>query len=376
MDALFFGSFDPVHNGHVKMVEHLLTLPDIDKVVIVPAWRNPQKNTLTQYDNRVDMLELAFADFGERVVINKIELYYAFRQILAGFKPSTPTWEIVELLRTDNGNDFVIATTVETATSIHTWENAEYFYDKKFHVVKFEDTLYPDEIQELSKFKDITFSLLEHEDNIHSTHIRNGSNSLRRDNLPKAVFEYIYKHDYLYPLNLRNTSYTITEGEHEGETYWSGRYTAVSGIITANVNGEFYVLANKRGEGCPDYAGYWNMPCGFLERNETAEEGVAREVLEECGVNLDPKIFRLDSVETEPAFCNNGNVTLRYYATLFLDKLPEFGDTSGEENEVTDIKWIPLKDFRKYKWAFNHYDIVKNLYKESLTIPKFHSETK
>lgn len=374
MDALFFGSFDPVHNGHVKMVEHLLTLPYIDRVVVVPAWGNPFKNTLTPYFIRVEMLKLAFERFGHDVVVSEVEYKYVLNQVMAGVKPSATTWNIIEYLREANDN-FVIATTVETATSIHTWQNAEYFYDKKFHVVKFEDMLYPDEIQELSKFKDITFSFLEHEDNIHSTHIRNGSTSLRHDNLPKSVFDYINKYN-IYPLYLRNTSYTITEGEHEGETYWSGRYTAVSGIITANVNGEFYVLANKRGEGCPDYAGYWNMPCGFLERNETAEEGVAREVLEECGVNLDPKIFRLDSVETEPAFCNNGNVTLRYYATLFLDKLPEFGDTSGEENEVTDIKWIPLKDFRKYKWAFNHYDIVKNLYKESLTIPKFHSETK
>lgn len=372
MDALFFGSFDPVHNGHVKMVEHLLTLPYIDRVVVVPAWGNPFKNTLTPYIIRVEMLKLAFERFGHDVVVSEVEYKYVLNQIMAGVKPSTTTWGIIEYLREANDN-FVIATTVETATSIYTWENAEYFYGKKFHVVKFEDTLYPDEIQELSKFKDMTFSLLEHEDNIHSTHIRNGSNSLRRDNLPKAVFDYINRYN-LYPLNLRNTSYTITEGEHKGETYWSGRYTAVSGIITANVNGEFYVLANKRGEGCPDYAGYWNMPCGFLERNETAEEGVAREVLEECGVNLDPKIFHLDSVETEPAFCNNGNVTLRYSATLLLDKLPKFGKTSGEENEVTDIKWIPLKDFRKYKWAFNHYDIVKNLYKESLTIPTFHSK--
>jgi len=296
MDALFFGSFDPVHNGHVKMVEHLLTLPYIDRVVVVPAWKNPQKNTLTQYDNRVDMLELAFADFGERVVINKVELYYAFRQILAGFKPSTATWEIVELLRNDNGDDFVIATTVETATSIHTWENAEYFYDKKFHVVKFESILYPDEIQELSKFKDITFSLLEHEDNIHSTHIRNGSNSLRRDNLPKAVFEYIYKHDYLYPLNLRNTSYTITEGEHEGETYWSGRYTAVSGIITANVNGEFYVLANKRGEGCPDYAGYWNMPCGFWNAMKPQRRVLREKYLRSAELTLIRRYFILTAL--------------------------------------------------------------------------------
>ena len=36
--------------------------------------------------------------------------------------------------------------------------------------------------------------------------------------------------------------------------------------------------------------GFWNLPCGFLELNETVEEGAKREVLEETGalINLGP----------------------------------------------------------------------------------------
>ena len=33
--------------------------------------------------------------------------------------------------------------------------------------------------------------------------------------------------------------------------------------------------------------GYWNLPCGFLEMNETVEEGAMREVWEETGAEVD-----------------------------------------------------------------------------------------
>lgn len=77
---------------------------------------------------------------------------------------------------------------------------------------------------------------------------------------------------------MRNWSYTIKEGEHAGTTLWSGRYCAVSAFIFCYINDEWHILANKRGSGTPDYQGYWNCPCGFLEADESAKEGCAREV--------------------------------------------------------------------------------------------------
>jgi ADP-ribose pyrophosphatase YjhB (NUDIX family) len=32
--------------------------------------------------------------------------------------------------------------------------------------------------------------------------------------------------------------------------------------------------------------GFWNLPCGFLELNETVEEGAVREVKEETGIDI------------------------------------------------------------------------------------------
>ena len=64
-------------------------------------------------------------------------------------------------------------------------------------------------------------------------------------------------------------------------------------------------------------------------------------------------------IETEPEECNNGNVTIRHRA--FLGKIiPRYVKREGgEENEVDNIKWIPLDEIDNYKWAFNHRKTVE-----------------
>lgn len=145
------------------------------------------------------------------------------------------------------------------------------------------------------------------------------------------------------------------------KTIYSARYAAVSGFIFAIVDGKYSILANLRGSGVPDYQGYWNVPCGFLERFESGKEGIAREIYEECGFQIDLDDLKMIEVETEPEECNNGNVTIRYKA--FLGKIkPHYVDKEGgEENEVDDVRWIPIDEVDKYKWAFNHRKIIKNL---------------
>ena len=45
--AIFGGSFDPVHLGHVEIVKKALDDKDIDKIIIVPNYLNPLKNSFS-----------------------------------------------------------------------------------------------------------------------------------------------------------------------------------------------------------------------------------------------------------------------------------------------------------------------------------------
>jgi 8-oxo-dGTP pyrophosphatase MutT (NUDIX family) len=177
---------------------------------------------------------------------------------------------------------------------------------------------------------------------------------------------------------MQNWSYKITDPEHPkcGYTLWSGRYCAVCGIVLYRICDKLtnicktYILANQRGQGTPDYQGYWNLPCGFLEANETGKEGCCREILEECGLKIKPTELYLYGVETDPSTCNNGNVTIRYIKYVTAETLPElkYLNINGEENEVANTKWIAIDEVDNYKWAFHHRDLITNIIETVLLV--------
>lgn len=152
-------------------------------------------------------------------------------------------------------------------------------------------------------------------------------------------------------------------GRDQVRTLYDGRYCAVSGFFFAIVDGKYSVLAEKRGEGTPDFQGMWCCPCGFLEGDENAKEGIIRETYEETGIEVDYEKIRFVEVETEPAICNNGNVTLRHTGFLKKQKPIERDlDTEsrgGEKKEVAEVAWIPISHVSRYEWAFGHDEIIK-----------------
>ena len=120
-------------------------------------------------------------------------------------------------------------------------------------------------------------------------------------------------------------------GKEEVRTLYDGRYCAVSGFFFAVVDGKYSVLAEKRGEGTPDFQGMWCCPCGFLEGDENCKEGIKRETYEECGIEVDYGKIKFVEAETDPLICNNGNVTLRHTGFLKKQKKIERPDLEAEK---------------------------------------------
>lgn len=239
------------------------------------------------------------------------------------------------------------------------------------------------------------------------TLVKEGHKSIKRKNWSKYInvdtldidtmsSDDLFAKDWEYNDNIeiknmeKNWSYKITDPNHPkcGTTLWSGRYCAVTGIVikkminentipslmkTGKPEFDYYILANLRGPGTPDYQGYWNMPCGFLERNESGEQGVAREIFEECGYQITPDEFSLYGVETDPVKSNNGNVTIRYVSVDEVQELPElkYTNINGEEGEVESVKWINVRDIKNYKWAFGHKDLITEAISSFFTDPEY-----
>lgn len=62
--GLFGGTFDPVHFGHLRGAQELITSLKLDRVVFIPAALPPHKETreITNFEQRLRMLQLAVAD--------------------------------------------------------------------------------------------------------------------------------------------------------------------------------------------------------------------------------------------------------------------------------------------------------------------------
>ena len=73
--AVFGGSFNPVHNGHLKLAEAVRELAGYDRILFVPAYHSPFKALPSGAtdDDRVRMLELALAG-KDWAVIEKCEI--------------------------------------------------------------------------------------------------------------------------------------------------------------------------------------------------------------------------------------------------------------------------------------------------------------
>jgi len=159
--------------------------------------------------------------------------------------------------------------------------------------------------------------------------------------------------------NVPNKSYKLDDGT----VIWESRSVAVVAFIIVKTPYGEYILAGKRGKGSADYQGLWNVPCGYLDKNENGTSSVIREVYEETGLELFKylnthkiivnNLYQPWFVNTDPNE-NRQNVSLRYGCVLRLDELPELNSDHSEPDEIEELKWISINDINDYDWAFNH----------------------
>jgi len=102
-------------------------------------------------------------------------------------------------------------------------------------------------------------------------------------------------------------------------------------------------------------SGFWTIPAGYLELNESSEQGARREAQEEAGANL--RLNGLLAVYNIPRI---SQVQLIYRAELMNADI-----AAGEESEevglfeAEDIPWQDLA-FPSVRWALNQYAEVKD----------------
>lgn len=101
----------------------------------------------------------------------------------------------------------------------------------------------------------------------------------------------------------------------------------------------------------PPFKGMWALPGGFVEYNETTENAVVREVLEETG--LKTKIHKLAGVYSDPERDPRGHtITIVYMLDVINGKLIANDDAS-------EVKYFSLNDLPNL--SFDHELIIKEI---------------
>lgn len=180
--GLFFGSFNPVHVGHLIIADHMLYHTDLEEVWMVVSPHNPlktQSSLANDYD-RLHLVELALGDY-DGIRASSIEFGLP--------KPSYTVDTLAYLREKYPDREFSLIMGGDNLATLHKWKNFE------FLLANYHFFVYHRKGADLSKYAD--------RDNVHvseaplldlsATYIRKAikHGGAYRFMLPKTVYDHI-----------------------------------------------------------------------------------------------------------------------------------------------------------------------------------------
>ena len=188
--GLYFGTFNPIHIGHLIIANHMAEHSDLDQIWLVVTPHNPhkQKNTLLDDYHRLHMVHLATEDF-PKIKPSDIE-----------FKLPQPNYTIntlVHLQEKHPNYEFSLIMGEDNLNSLHKWKNYEAIL-KHRHIYVY-PRLNSGEIEKQfvnsSKIHRIDAPVVELSSTFIRENIKNDKNVIPM--LPHKVWEYV-EHNLFY----------------------------------------------------------------------------------------------------------------------------------------------------------------------------------
>ena len=115
--GLFFGSFNPIHTGHLIIANHMVNYnTDLDEVWLVVTPQNPlkRKGSLADQYDRLEMVNLAIEDV-ENIRSSTIEFSLT--------QPSYTIDTLIYLREKYPHKDFALIMGSDNLASLHRWKN-------------------------------------------------------------------------------------------------------------------------------------------------------------------------------------------------------------------------------------------------------------
>lgn len=120
--GLYFGTFNPIHVGHLIIANHMAEYSDLEQIWMVVTPHNPhkQKNTLLDDYQRLHLVNLAIEEY-PKIKASDVE-----------FKLSQPNYTVNTLAHLKDKfpqHEFSLIMGEDNLKSLHKWKNYEYILE-------------------------------------------------------------------------------------------------------------------------------------------------------------------------------------------------------------------------------------------------------
>ncbi|MFK6999455.1 nicotinate (nicotinamide) nucleotide adenylyltransferase [Flavobacterium oreochromis] len=188
--GLYFGTFNPIHIGHLIIANHMAEHSDLEQIWMVVTPHNPhkQKNTLLDDYQRLHMVHLATEDFSK---IKASDIEFKLPQpnytvnTLAYLQEKFPQHEFALIMGEDNLN------------SLHKWKNYEYILANHHIYVypRLNSGKMDEQFTNHPKIHEVNAPVIELSSTFIRECIKNNNNVIPM--LPNKVWEYV-EHNLFY----------------------------------------------------------------------------------------------------------------------------------------------------------------------------------
>lgn len=116
--GLFFGSFNPIHIGHLNIAQYVINETEIEKVIFIVSPQNPFKNEseLWPFEKRLELVRKSIENNPD-FEVSDIEFHLP--------KPSYTSQTLEALEQTKRGHDYSIIMGSDTLAGLDKWKQPE-----------------------------------------------------------------------------------------------------------------------------------------------------------------------------------------------------------------------------------------------------------
>jgi len=182
--GLYFGTFNPIHIGHLTIANHMVEFSDLDEIWMVVTPHNPFKKKSSLLDNhhRYEMVYKATEAYPK---INPSDIEFKLEQ------PNYTVNTLAHLEEKYPNKQFSLIMGADNLKSLHKWKNYEVILEnyQVYVYPRISEGTIPEQLQKHPKIARVDAPIME----ISSTFIRKAIKDKKniKPLLPNTVWEYI-----------------------------------------------------------------------------------------------------------------------------------------------------------------------------------------